>query len=257
MEPSRRRVAIVAIAATTVAAPAMSDFIEVIDDDASDLIITPMSSPMLVTEATANTGPLGDLPYEVTYQVRLAHKPTGDVSIVVTGDSQTLIVHASLPSRASSGLGPPPSSAGTAATAAAAAMTSDQQSVAYFLVGSSSRLAQQLSQNLASSGAVPYGQKGTGLARLQGDRMAMEAADESGDYSVLSARVQLVAPEVASDVAGTHAALVVALHKLKVDIGDGALILGLPPPQVVGLPQIAFEPGDPRGGIGQAGGAAL
>ena len=80
----------------------------------------------------------------------------------------------------------------------AAAMTSDQQSVAYFLVGSNSTLAQQLSQNLTSSGAVPFGQKGTGLARMQGDRMAIEVADQSGDYSVLSARVKVLAPEVAS-----------------------------------------------------------
>ena len=67
------------------------------------------------------------------------------------------------------------------------------QSVAYFLAGSSSALAQQLSGSLIS----PLRQQ-SGLARLQGDRMAMQAADESGDLSSMAAGVKLLAPEVAS-----------------------------------------------------------
>lgn len=69
----------------------------------------------------------------------------------------------------------------------------DMQSVAYFLAGSGSTLAQQLS----GSGPSSLGQV-SGLSRLQGDRMAMQAADESGDLSSMASGVKLLAPEVAS-----------------------------------------------------------
>lgn len=67
---------------------------------------------------------------------------------------------------------------------------SDMQSVAYFLSGSNSTLAQQLSGS--------SGQQASGLARMQGDRMAMQAADETGDLSSMASGVKLLAPEVAS-----------------------------------------------------------
>lgn len=106
------------------------------------------------------------------------------------GDSQSLILHVSLPSRAAS-LG---AASGAAATEDAAGYVgSDMQSIAYFLAGSSSTMAQQLSGSLTS----PLGQS-TGLARLQGDRMAMQAADESGDLTSMAAGAKLLAPEVAS-----------------------------------------------------------
>lgn len=106
------------------------------------------------------------------------------------GDSQSIIVHVSLPGRATN-LGT--AASGDANGASAGYVSSDMQSVAYFLAGSSSTLAQQLSGSLTS----PLGQAG-GLARLQGDRMAMQAADESGDLSSMAAGVKLLAPEVAS-----------------------------------------------------------
>ncbi len=102
------------------------------------------------------------------------------------GDSQMIVVHCSLPGRATS------MSASTSAESAGY-VNSDMQSVAYFLAGSNSALAQQLSGSLTS----PLGQQ-SGLARLQGDRMAMQAADESGDLSSMAAGVKLLAPEVAS-----------------------------------------------------------
>lgn len=109
------------------------------------------------------------------------------------GDEQSLIVHVSLPSRASS-LGAAAVSTNTAATDETAGYVgSDMQSIAYFMAGSGSTLAQQLSGSLSS----PLGQS-TGLARLQGDRMAMQAADESGDLTSMAAGVKLLAPEVAS-----------------------------------------------------------
>lgn len=101
------------------------------------------------------------------------------------GDSQTLVVHCSLPSRAANG--------GSVDATAAGYSGGDMQSVAYFLAGSGSTLAQQLS----GSGPSSLGQV-SGLSRLQGDRMAMQAADESGDLSSMASGVKLLAPEVAS-----------------------------------------------------------
>lgn len=107
------------------------------------------------------------------------------------GDSQTLVAHVSLPDRASS-MGA--ASSGNASGTAMSSASSDLQSVAYFMLGSSSTLAQQLTSALSS----PLGKQATGLARMQGDRMAMQAADETGDLSSMSSGVKVLAPEVAS-----------------------------------------------------------
>lgn len=104
------------------------------------------------------------------------------------GDSATIVAHVSLPGRAEN-LG-----AASGNNATSSYVSSDLQSVAYFLLGSGSTLAQQISGSLNS----PLGKQATGLARLQGDRMAMQAADESGDLSSMASSVKVLAPEVAS-----------------------------------------------------------
>lgn len=107
------------------------------------------------------------------------------------GDSQTLVAHVSLPDRASSlGMTTSTNSSG----AAMAVVSSDLQSIAYFMLGSNSTLAQQLTSSLSS----PLGKQATGLARMQGDRMAMQAADETGDLSSMASGVKVLAPEVAA-----------------------------------------------------------
>lgn len=100
----------------------------------------------------------------------------------------TIVAHVSLPGRAEN-LG-----AASSNTSTSSYVSSDLQSVAYFLLGSGSTLAQQVSGGLNS----PLGKQATGLARLQGDRMAMQAADESGDLSSMASSVKVLAPEVAS-----------------------------------------------------------
>lgn len=107
------------------------------------------------------------------------------------GDSQTIVAHVSLPGRATDQSA---AASGSTNGVSAGYVSSDMQSVAYFLLGSNSTLAQQLSSSLNS----PFGKQATGLARLQGDRMAMQAADESGDLSSMASSVKLLAPEVAS-----------------------------------------------------------
>ncbi len=111
----------------------------------------------------------------------------------VFGDSQSLVVHLSLPSRASALSAAAQSTSNDSASGASAYFGSDMQSVMYFLAGSSSFAAQQLSKSLVSAT-----DQATGLARLQGDRMAMQAADEAGDMSSMASGTQLLAPEVAS-----------------------------------------------------------
>ena len=111
----------------------------------------------------------------------------------VFGDSQSLVVHLSLPSRASTLSAAAQSTANGSVSGTSAFSGSDMQSVMYFLAGSSSSAAQQLSGSLVSATG-----QATGLARLQGDRMAMQAADAAGDMSPMASGAQLLAPEVAS-----------------------------------------------------------
>lgn len=111
----------------------------------------------------------------------------------IFGDSQSLIVHLSLPSRPTSLTASLSAAPSHSANGVTAYTNSDLQSVAYFLAGSSSTLAQQIFGGTSGAQAPA-----TGLARLQGDRMAMQAADQAGDLSVLASGVQLLAPEVAS-----------------------------------------------------------
>jgi prepilin-type N-terminal cleavage/methylation domain-containing protein len=100
------------------------------------------------------------------------------------GDAESLVVHISLPKRSDNFVvsGDQVSLSG-----------SDLQSVVYFMSGGGSALAQKLPAPAPSSTGAT-----TGLARMQGDRMAMQAADQTGDFSALAANVKLLAPEVAS-----------------------------------------------------------
>ena len=106
------------------------------------------------------------------------------------GESQMLVLHVSLPSRMASA----PASNSASTNVPAILPPGDLQSVAYFLRGSSSALAQQLSSDLST----PTGQTTSGLCRMQGDRAAMQVADEAGDLSSLGSRTKLLAAEVAN-----------------------------------------------------------
>ncbi|HTI49341.1 MAG TPA: type II secretion system protein GspJ [Planctomycetaceae bacterium] len=63
--------------------------------------------------------------------------------------------------------------------------TSDLQSVAYFVGG-------QGGGTLAGAVASP------GLARMAGDRLLMQTADQQGNAAVMAAKTQILAPEVQS-----------------------------------------------------------
>jgi len=68
---------------------------------------------------------------------------------------------------------------------AGAGRTSDLQSVAYFVTG-------QGAGSLASLSSQP------GLARMAGDRLLMQMADQQGNTSLMAANTRILAPEVTS-----------------------------------------------------------
>lgn len=113
----------------------------------------------------------------------------------VFGETDSLIVHVCLPNRLGTGASTVSTQSTTPGTTTTA---SDLQSVAYFLAGSSSTVAQQFSGALTSAAITRPGQQLGGLARVQADRMAMQAASDSGDMSSMSGNVKLLAPEVSS-----------------------------------------------------------
>ena len=99
-------------------------------------------------------------------------------SVGVFGDSQTLVLHISKPIKDAS------YEAG-----------SDLRSVSYFLAGSGSGTLQEL----ASIKAVEDDEdsSGTGLARMEGDRLSMQFSDAEGDVESMVEQTQLLAEEVA------------------------------------------------------------
>lgn len=68
---------------------------------------------------------------------------------------------------------------------AGAGRTSDLQSVAYFVTGQGGGTLQSLSSQ-------------PGLARMAGDRLLMQMADQQGNTSMMSANTKILAPEVTS-----------------------------------------------------------
>ena len=109
-------------------------------------------------------------------------------SVGVFGDSETLVLHISRPQAA-------PLIDGSDADTAAA--SSDLQSVSYFLVGTESDTAlQQLVASELAGEASEEGTPATGLARLQGDRLAMTMADEEGHLQTMAEKAQLLAEEI-------------------------------------------------------------
>jgi len=109
-------------------------------------------------------------------------------SVGVFGDSQTLVLHISRPQAA---LLVDESDADTATA------SSDLQSVSYFLVGteSDSALQQLVASELANEESEDE-EPATGLARLQGNRLAMTMADEEGHLQTMAEKTQLLAEEI-------------------------------------------------------------
>ncbi|MBA3312661.1 MAG: type II secretion system protein GspJ [Planctomycetota bacterium] len=118
-------------------------------------------------------------------------------SVGVFGDATTLVLHVSKPPRTSLLTPVAPTSLVTAATAPVT-QSSDLRSISYFLAVAGAGGLQGAVGNTAAGGTVNFSMKQglQGLARLDGDRLALQQADQTGSVDVLAQNAELIAPEV-------------------------------------------------------------
>ena len=151
------------------------------DTSSTDSSSTSTSDASLSTEGT-------------TEIVSVADNAMTSTSVGLIGDAAKLTIHISRPMRDMQ-------YAALADNAGVAARTSDLLSVTYFvadanasgLEGATGQLAQQTSGESTLTATGPQG-----LARLAGDRLAIEYADLEADVDALATASQVLAPEVTS-----------------------------------------------------------
>ncbi len=114
-------------------------------------------------------------------------------SMGIVGDSQTLVLHISRPTRDLS-------YAALSSIDSVGSRVSDTRSVSYFLAASGGTGLAGAVQPAPEFDAVNNSvfAAESGLARLEGDRMAIEFADLALDTETLGAAAQIIAPEVVS-----------------------------------------------------------
>jgi len=116
-------------------------------------------------------------------------------SVGVFGDATTLVMHISRPPRPTLVATEVPDPLFAAPTPPT---SSDLRSVSYFLaVAGSDGLAGAVG-NVASGGSASFSVTSglQGLARLDGDRLALQQAHEAGEVDVMAQSAELIAPEV-------------------------------------------------------------
>ncbi|MCA9022665.1 MAG: prepilin-type N-terminal cleavage/methylation domain-containing protein, partial [Planctomycetaceae bacterium] len=112
-------------------------------------------------------------------------------NIGVYGDAQSLVLHTSRPAR------PALLISQNSSNGSSASSQSDLLSVSYFLaVAGSEGLQGAVGDRFRDAAGTAKGTQG--LARLEGDRLAMSKADESADLEQLAQQSQLLAPEISS-----------------------------------------------------------
>src|SRR5262249_25504761 len=94
------------------------------------------------------------------------------------GDGYTLVMHVSKPSRMAS-------YTSFADAGGSGARTSDLLSMTYFVTGQ-------------GGGALSSMVTSPGLARMAGDRLQMQMADQTGNTALMAANTEIIAPEVVS-----------------------------------------------------------
>lgn len=128
----------------------------------------------------------------VTIVVEDASSSIASTSVGLIGDSQMLVLNVSRPS-------PNLGYSSPSAAVSVSERTSDLMSVSYFLAGpGGSTLATAVGENAASYGTIAGPSDGTGLARLEGDRMAIDHADLQMETQLLADAASLIAPEIIS-----------------------------------------------------------
>jgi prepilin-type N-terminal cleavage/methylation domain-containing protein len=125
----------------------------------------------------------------VTVEIQDPASSISAASVGLMGDAQSLVLNVSRPSLNLSYTSP-------FTAASLNERTSDMLSVSYFMAApGGSSLAAAVSSNDVS---LTPGSDGLGLARLEGDRMAIDHADLQMDTQLLAAAAKIIAPEVVS-----------------------------------------------------------
>lgn len=125
-----------------------------------------------------------------TIEVASIEAAVQSTSVGLIGDAQKLTVHVSRPAR---GMNYQP----VLSAGGADVRTSDLQSITYFLANPSAGGLEGAVGQRATSGQ-PTASGPQGLARLVGDRMAIEYADIERDVETLAQAAEIIAPEVIS-----------------------------------------------------------
>jgi prepilin-type N-terminal cleavage/methylation domain-containing protein len=130
---------------------------------------------------------------DTTIEVEDASSAYVSSSMGIVGDSQTLVLHISRPTRDLT-------YAALADVQDLRSRSSDIRSVSYFLAspGGAGLAGSVAPAAVVDRKASAYVAADSGLARLEGDRLAIEFADLSLDYEALGSAAQIVAPEVVS-----------------------------------------------------------
>lgn len=125
-----------------------------------------------------------------TIEIASVEETVQSTSLGLIGDAQKLTVHVSRPAR---GMNYQP----VLSAGGVNVRTSDLQSITYFLANpSAGGLEGAVGQRAASGQPTASGPQG--LARLVGDRMAIEYADIERDVETLAQAAEIIAPEVIS-----------------------------------------------------------
>jgi len=140
------------------------------------------------TEEESSSGDSDEESEDVEIQVTNPDDAYTSGNIGVYGDAQSLVLHTSRPAR---------QALFVSQTDSSSEIQSDLLSISYFLANAGSEgLAGVVGDRFRES--VGQGNDTQGLARLEGDRLSMSNADESGDLEQLAEQSQLLAPEIGS-----------------------------------------------------------
>jgi type II secretory pathway pseudopilin PulG len=149
------------------------------------------SSSASSSSSSSTSGASGSTSGETqTIEIASVAETVQSTSLGLIGDAQKLTVHVSRPAR---GMNYQP----VLSAGGANVRTSDLQSITYFLANpSAGGLEGAVGQRAASGQPTSSGPQG--LARLVGDRMAIEYADIERDVETLAQAAEIIAPEVIS-----------------------------------------------------------
>lgn len=169
--------------------------------DISSVVFRPAATEAMPTEEDAGGSSSGtsSSSSSSTTTATVAADPTTamtSTSVGLVGDAQTLLLHISRPLEDLNYADPQ-------SAVSLASRTSDLLSVSYFVAqpgadGLSGAVAAQASMQGDSAALARGSQSPAGLARLEGDRMAMDHADQEQDTAALATAAQVIAPEIAT-----------------------------------------------------------